>query len=96
MDKIKTLSQAIRLGSTFHPQCFSQYVKFNEKREIIETCALGAALDSSGARQPFCQLRATERFRDVPYEIFAAIVLKNDQLRMSREAIADWVEQQGY
>lgn len=41
-DKIKTLSQAIRVGATFRPQCFHSFF------DKGATCALGAAMEAVG------------------------------------------------
>lgn len=46
-DKIKTLSQAIRLGATFRPQCFAGF--YDEASGIGRTCAFGAAFEACGA-----------------------------------------------
>ncbi len=104
MDKITLLSQAIRLGSTFHPQAFSQLV--NKSNGQMRTCALGAALEAIGKldeRDPDQQLR--NRFgNDVTelvecplcegyrYNLLGLVAHLNDEHRWTRERIADWLE----
>lgn len=46
MDKIKTLSAAIRYGSKLKPQAIGALFKFNAATEMIHSCAVGAAYDA--------------------------------------------------
>jgi len=86
-----TLSEAIRLGAMLHPQTFNR--KFDAVNGVVTaTCALGAAekagypfLDTlSGAvtNCPMCSGFA-------PFHRIIAHL--NDDHRLTREAIADWV-----
>ena len=102
MDKITTLSQAIRLGATFRDQCFGHFFQYGK------SCAIGAAMeavgldqnqyDDLGKRFPIMNQRV-----NAPKELLycycfmnlAAILWRlNDRLHWSREKIADWVEEQ--
>ncbi len=107
-DKIKTLSQAIRLGATFAPQChgrFSEW-RFNLLPERVATCAFGAAAEAVGAKNHF---ELWDRFNDTliiklfcPACFFKRSFVKelvfhlNDDHRWTRERIADWLEKNGY
>ncbi len=99
-DKIKKLSDAIRLGATFRPQCFSEF--FAEGG----SCALGAAKEAVGAIHPFC---LSERFPALAYnvehpvtasrfkcDLYHTITNLNDVFGWTRERIADWVASIGY
>ena len=61
-DKIKTLSQAIRLGATFRPQTYGNFC------DVIGSCAFGAAFEAVGVeiereKQPWPEFKRvmTER-----------------------------------
>lgn len=96
-DKIKKLSDAIRLGATFRPQCFN--VLFGRGG----SCALGAAYevltgineekyyeqDKAPAAGPLIQRRF-----GVSDFIICCITSRNDSGE-TREQIADWLESIG-
>ena len=92
-DKIKTLSQAIRLGATFHPQCFYSFHQYDpyDSSKIEGTCALGAASDAVGIEPN----RLRKRFPEVSGNIFYDIIRMNDTEKKTREQIATWLEEQG-
>lgn len=46
MDKIRSLSAAIRYGSKLKPQAIGALFKFNAATEMIHSCAMGAAYDA--------------------------------------------------
>lgn len=96
------LSEAIRVGSKMHPQAFGNL------RDSDGTCAVGAALEATntfgvpiyetfpilttlGLSCPFCPSPKSIMGNDcVKFgQIIAHI---NDVHRLSREAIAEWVE----
>lgn len=91
MDKLKTLSQAIRLGATFRPQCKASY--FDNGR----SCAVGAAYEAvtglSDALDGMVGKILNERF-SLPDELLSRIVYWND-LGENREKIADHLEENG-
>jgi hypothetical protein len=99
-DKIKKLSDAIRLGATFRPQGFGFILSSDGKN----TCALGAAADALGLLEThlsYCGGLTEEgwnimksRFPDAECKLFA-ITNMNDKQGMTRETIADWLEAQG-
>lgn len=96
MDKITKLSQAIRLGATFHPQCHRSFFLRNGFGEVFNSCALGAAwlalgYDPDRAADAFTELR--ERF-NIPVMLLGEITVKNDT-GLTRESIADWLEKKG-
>ncbi len=98
-DKLTKLSQAIRLGATFHPQCFGtmwnrDYSTFSG---VFATCAVGAAIKAINPDCMNCveaQDELCERF-NIEIGMIFKIAYKNDTEKMSREQIADWLEQQG-
>jgi hypothetical protein len=101
-----TLSQAIREGAKLRPQAFSLYFQ-HQKDGTVCSCALGAAAEAvlgitdiqktdgediydhfpelASAKQVTTPNKTTTFLRD-------AIVYLNDQMRWTREQIADWVE----
>ena len=91
-DKIKTLSQAIRLGATFRPQCTGGFF------EDGKSCALGAAIEAlTGVNtEPDISVQGflLDRFPAVQ-EVLFEIPIMNDRHGWSRESIADWLEAQG-
>jgi len=95
MDKISKLSQAIRLGATFRPQCKKAF--FGKVNGQIGSCAFGAAHEAltGEAKVPRGRMasKIMERF-GVSNEIGEAIVNRNDAGE-TREQIADWLEEQG-
>lgn len=93
MDKITKLSQAIRLGSTFRPQAFGGlYVAGG-------SCALGAAAEAlhikCGSLSSKAAKAIIKRFPKVPFTTLQLVIQLNDRMRLSREQIADWLENQG-
>ncbi len=111
MDKVKKLSQAIRLGATFRPQAF-RYL-WCKRGDVIGTCALGAAYEAAFGEIPSdldsfkpAYARLEERFPELK-EYFdgfgsgnaksleANITCANDRDLKSREQIADELERIG-
>lgn len=96
-DKLKKLSDAIRLGATFRPQCRECYFH-HDGNQVTSSCAIGAAIEaltgetevSSGLIEEVIE----ERF-GVDTDIEHEIVTMNDKHGMTREAIADWLEAKG-
>lgn len=98
-DKIKKLSEAIRLGATFRPKGVHRCLMDGK------TCALGAALDAvgllerrnltgdGGVTQDTWET-LWERF-PVPAGVQRQITDRNDHQGQTREEIADWLEAQG-
>lgn len=96
------LSDAIRLGSMLGPQCFKTSISGNA------SCALGAAALATGYK-PCIEVSAYEHIQDVfgivrclkdgtPVcisDVFHRIVDLNDDARLTRERIADWLETSG-
>lgn len=93
MDKISKLSQAIRLGATFRPQCTDGHY-FNEGK----SCAFGAAHEAlTGEYNEVLHMivyHVSERFV-IPDLIADQIIKRNDDGGETREQIADWLEAQG-
>lgn len=95
------LSDAIRLGSMLHPQCFGSMHSYlpgrvYEADAIIGSCALGAAEDA-GWFLTLDQRTFTSHHIQCPacaiYHGRVKVVSHlNDDHRWTREAIADWVE----
>lgn len=103
MDKIKTLSQAIRFGSKLLPQAKGcTFDKDDEEKSVISSCALGAAFH---AFHPvdfdlktvdfFVIVKFLEVRVNLDLTLSDAIIKRNDKLGHSREQIADWLEEQG-
>jgi len=93
MDKISKLSQAIRLGATFRPQCRRSY--FDKDGG---SCAVGAAYEVvTGKSDPLDGTVGTvlnKRF-DLPDGVLSKVIFKNDHMGMTREQIADCLEEAG-
>lgn len=104
-DKIKTLSQAIRLGATFRPQssggfftCLGPSAE-DARKPAVGSCALGAAYEAitghtypaDGTLGPLLM----NRFHGIDEYKLHEIIECNDTARMTREEIADWLESQG-
>jgi len=93
-DKITKLSDAIRLGATFKPQCTGTF--FDNGR----SCALGAALDAMATDDPNELVRRfphLEQHRNsFGWTLYSIIVELNDQEHWTRERIASWLESIGY
>src|SRR6476620_8205020 len=99
-DKIKTLSQAIRLGATFHPQGFYKIRNIDKNEQTTATCVIGAAaevcgLDLSNNTTSYHFARLQERF-NLPWELSRMLLCWNDYDKISREEIADKLEKMGY
>lgn len=98
------LSAAIRLGAMLHPQCFGRiaiygYTQATELPQIVATCALGAAWAAIGCdeRTPAEWERFLREWAACPHctrvaPLTAMITHLNDIHRLSREAIADFVQ----
>ena len=84
------LSQAIREGAKMGHQCHDALTDYRGG-----TCALGAALTALDVwpRHPMTFL--AEYFGVGPTTLQRVVKL-NDKARMSREAIANWLEKRGY
>lgn len=91
MDKIQKLSQAIRLGATFRPQCNGSY--FNNGR----SCAIGAAYEAitglTDVEDGIVGRVLNTRFQ-LPENMLSRVVFRND-CGETREEISDWLEGQG-
>jgi hypothetical protein len=91
-DKLKTLSQAIRLGATFRGQCTGAYFKDDK------SCALGAAYEATtgevnppdGTISPILGKRY-----NASSSLLHFISVWNDREGLTREQIADRLEAQG-
>lgn len=90
------LSEAIKLGAMTGPQVFGNYIE-----EGGGTCALGAALRAVG--EPECleeeQFPILDQLADCPEcgpiigsRVWDVVAHLNDDHRLTREAIADWVQ----
>lgn len=99
MDKISKLSQAIKLGATFRPQC--RNVMFDLEGR---SCALGAAYEAltgrcdtpqEGMALGYCRYQYVAKRFDLPVAKLLEVQDMNDVRRMTREAIADQLEQEG-
>jgi hypothetical protein len=98
------LSEAIRLGSMLHPQYFGSLFCMRIGKEILASCALGAAIEATGTNNmkltfPYLAELVVPPIRmehifdlGVKYELANAIAHLNDYARWTREDIADWVE----
>ena len=86
------LSEAIRAGAKLRPQAFSGFFKDGG------SCAFGAAYEARTGRTLTPLPVDTDVLCVVPEildaALFSAITDMNDEKRMSREQIADWVEEQ--
>lgn len=108
MDKIKTLSAAIRYGSTLKPQGRGGLIVCPAGKPC-ETCAIGAAWDAIRASKgkPLLGLADASTYTgaavqalsdaglDVDGRTFQEIIRLNDIVMWTREAIADWLAEQG-
>lgn len=101
MDKIKKLSQAIRLGATFRPKATNFF--FIDSR----SCAQGAAFEAitgdatevvSQADKERIQQTLKARF-NVTQDLLNEVAYRNNGSKgkpeQTREQIADWLEAQG-
>jgi hypothetical protein len=97
-DKIKKLSDAIRLGATFRPQC---------RRTLFDlgsSCAIGAAYEAltginttegyNLSTSPSVEGLLARRF-GVSMELLDEVIGWNDHERLTREQIADRLEAKG-
>jgi|KBSSwiStaDraftv2_1062776.scaffolds.fasta_scaffold00198_53 hypothetical protein len=96
MDKIKTLSAAIRYGSTF----IKEVPQFMIGREC--GCAIGTAylacVDTETSVYPGSDILFTsvaQRFQ-VPRSMLEVVSREHFTDRMTRAQCADWLEAQGY
>ena len=96
-DKITKLSDAIRLGATFRPQCRRGTTDFDRRT----SCALMAAHEAVFHQTPEEFLRGCRTFEPLadrfglPSGIVNQVALRNDRDGHTREQIADWLEGQG-
>ncbi len=110
-DKVRKLSDAIRLGATFRPQCFDTFFKDGG------SCAWGAAFESIGIEK-FDSEKMIQAIKDrwpsvkgmcfcpecgeghdsatTSCSIYATIAVLNNDHKWSRERIADWLASIGY
>lgn len=99
-DKIKKLSDAIRIGASGTKQCFGKY-----STAPGETCAIGAAKlavlgDPHGSDGEFSERIPLDSVVFHPFtrkwrNVGAVVVSLNDDHEWSREKIADWLEATG-
>ncbi len=111
-DKIKKLSDAIKLGSTFRPQCKDTFFKDGA------SCAIGAAIEAVGIPPTFDRKlfakTINERWPEVKEmcfcpecgeghdsattscSVYATIAVLNNEHGWTRERIADWLTSKGY
>lgn len=95
MDKLTKLSQAIRLGATFHPQCFGAICQVDRDGNVTHTCAVGGALEAIGIpANGGSGINALCKRFDA-YYILGDVMNRNDKNKWTREQIADWLEAQG-
>jgi len=101
MDKITRLSDAIMLGAMRRPQCHGYFFEHGG------SCALGAAIDSTGVKEDYDEL--TRRFPELKrtmvspipllsfrrQNLWEIIVELNDLHDWTRESIASWLESIG-
>ena len=95
MDKLTKLSQAIRLGATFRPQCrLALFSHFGDR-----SCALGAAFEATFGLDQYplesAIFKLKQRYGVSEAKIIEIINL-NDVRCLTREAIADKLEAEGY
>jgi hypothetical protein len=102
------LSEAIRKGATMKPQGFRALFQENGLTGAMASCALGAALDGIASYRIFDFTAGKVLAADFPIlgekpitrhpigrtNIESTIIFMNDDLRLTREAIADWVEKE--
>lgn len=94
------LSEAIRLGSKGTAQIYGRFYD-----EIGNSCALGAALKSYGLkvsdvsewsmRPMFKRMTTCPEGCGVKLDLYSQIVHLNDDHRITREAISEWLEKEG-
>jgi hypothetical protein len=96
-----SLPDAIRAGSKDTDRCFGTWVEYDEYKNPIRACALGAAMLHLNIPQaervivqvyPELQKYLGESETPLLYEI----THKNDTLQWRREQIADWLEAEIY
>ena len=100
-DKIKTFSQAIRVGITFKPQCFGHFA------EDDKSCVIQAAAEAIGFETGYMAWRSEEFLKRWPALIqwkkcpecldswgngVELCMHLNDKHRWTRERIADHLE----
>lgn len=110
MDKLPTLSSAIRLGATFNPQCHGAFFWRSQDGSVQRSCALGAAWLAIGGDQNHGSFvkELGKRF-NVPIRILTRIIDWNDRGLMqnhscgyrvrqtlTRQQIADRLQAKGY
>lgn len=94
MNKVNKFSQAIRLGASITKECHGTWFDGDNS-----DCAVYAAVVAIGAKTPPIAYRiyATlkERFPGLTQDFIQAAWYLHDT-GISREAVADWVESQGF
>ncbi len=100
-DKIKTLSAAIRYGSTFIGET-NLFVEQHNSDRYNCGCALGTAYLAVIDADPQCMVVShvifpalVERF-NVPYEIIRRVSMMHYSGEKTRAQCADWLEARGY
>lgn len=101
MDKIKTLSEAIRYGSTFLGECETWLSSKDERGNYTCGCALGTAYLSAVDREGHPGhtdgiIVALEKRFGVPRDILNEVSWSHYQGRLNRAQCADWLESKGY
>lgn len=102
MDKLTKLSDAIRLGASFRPQCRGRL--FLQQGNEIHSCAIGAALEAYGvtAHEFLLDPNTLPTMRrlgmlvegDCASSLFKDIARRNDS-GQTREEIAEWLSAKG-
>jgi len=82
--RIERLSQAIRVGARIRQQCFGSYYIYGG------SCAIGAAAEALNIGSGFWE--TFNRLFGLDERTWEKIIRLNDEFKMSREEIADWLE----
>lgn len=95
------LSEAIRLGSSLHPQHFGHYFAYYQQ-EVYASCALGAACMASGIGAEETPIERYNKLNAVfpilekrlcnGNKLRDEVIIMNDVIFESREKIADYVQ----
>lgn len=101
-DKIKTLSEAIRYGSTFLGETHHFFSDRNEFGEYTCGCALGTAFLAVIDREHQYPVREEQIFNPlsekfgVPVAVLQEVSWQHYHDKMNRAQCADWLESKGY
>ena len=88
------LSKAIREGAKLRPQGFWRFFPENG---VVKSCSLGAAFEATFGHRDYSSWRdLLPYYPELEGKLVDRIVHMNDVQLMTREQIADWVEEQGY